>query len=42
MYIDENDPNAEEEGMLNKKNPEEKKSNADRKPTNITVSYKLT
>lgn len=37
MYIDEDDTKAEEEGMLNSKKPEEKKSNADRKPTNITM-----
>lgn len=38
MYIDDN-PKAEEEGMLKQPKPEEKKSIADRKPTKITVCY---
>lgn len=39
MYIDEENTKAEEEGMLNKAKPDEKKALADRKPTNITVCY---
>lgn len=38
MWI-ENDVKAEEEGMLTKAKPDEKKSNADRKPSKITVCY---
>lgn len=38
MYHDD-DPKAEEEGMLNKVKPEEKKVLTDRKPTKITVCY---
>lgn len=39
MYIDEENSKAEEEGMLNKPKPDEKKPSADRKPTNITICY---
>lgn len=35
----EDDVKAEEEGMLSKEKPEEKKLNADRKPSKITVCY---
>lgn len=38
MWI-EDEVKAEEEGMLSKAKPEEKKSNADRKPSKITVCY---
>lgn len=41
MYIDEEDTIAEEEGMLNKAKPAEKKPLADRKPSNITICYFL-
>lgn len=38
MYYDD-DQHAEEEGMLNKAKPDEKKALSDRRPTNITVCY---
>lgn len=38
MYMDE-DPKSEEEGMLEKGKTGDKKANADRKPTKITVCY---